>query len=66
MKDCKDPLLGLLLVEFTSQKKDKEQKKKAEEILAKNEMGIYSIGNAENVKDETLAKIYSTLLKLPK
>ena len=66
MKDCKDPLLGLLLVEFTSQNKDKEQKKKAEEILAKNGMGIYSIGNAENVKDETLAKIYSTFLKLPK
>lgn len=56
-----EPLLGLLLVEFTRSTKDKNAKKDVEEILNKNNFKWYAIGNTANVTSSTLTAIYKAI-----
>lgn len=57
-----DPLLGLLLVEYTSSKKDQDKKKTVQEMTKSNGYKMYAIGNTSNMtKDSTVQKIYNAL-----
>lgn len=57
-----DPLLGLLLVEYTSSKKDQDKKKTVQEMAKSNGYKMYAIGNTSNMtKDSTVQEIYNAL-----
>jgi len=57
-----DPLLGLLLVEYTSSKKDQDKKKTVQEMTKSNGYKMYAIGNTSNMtKDSTVQEIYNAL-----
>lgn len=51
-----EPLLGLLVVEFT--RKDTAKKRKVEKMINKKSFKVYSIGDTSNVTDNTLAAMY--------
>ena len=54
-----EPLLGLLLVEFTSSQKDQEKKKAVISTLKQENFNVYAIGNTAHMTEEsTLAAIY--------
>lgn len=56
-----EPLLGLLLVEFTRSAKDQINKKFVQDLLKKKEFKMYAIGNTSNMtQDSTLAAIYKS------
>ena len=60
-----EPLLGLLLVEFTSSQKDQEKKKAVISTLKQENFNVYAIGNTNHMTEEsTLAAIYSKFEKV--
>ena len=57
-----DPLLGLLLVEYTSSKKDQDKKRTVQEMTKSNGYKMYAIGNTSNMtKDSTVQEIFNAL-----
>lgn len=56
-----EPLLGLLLVEFTRSKKDTANKKAVQDMMNQTSFKMYSIGNTSSVTDATLAAIYKSI-----
>ena len=58
-----EPLLGLLLVEYTSSAEDKERKQKVERLVQECEYKKYAIGNTGNLTKGTITAIYEALRK---
>lgn len=56
-----EPLLGLLLVEFTRSKKDTANKKAVQDMMNQASFKMYSIGNTSSVTDATLTAIYKSI-----
>ena len=56
-----DPLLGLLLVEFTRSGKDTANKKAVQNIMKQESLKMYSIGNTSSLTDATLTAIYKSI-----
>lgn len=60
-----EPLLGLLLVEFTRSQKDQTKKKAVISTLEREHFNVYAIGNTAHMTEEsTLAAIYSKFEKI--
>lgn len=53
------PLLGLLLVEFS--RSDLKVKGEVQDLVKKNKLKMYAIGNTSNLTDSTLTAIYKSL-----
>ena len=56
-----EPLLGLLIVEFTRSAKDQEAKKRVQAMLKDNNFKCYAVGNTSSVTPSTLTAIYNAI-----